>query len=392
MNLQTIQSYTEQILNYAFFISEELNKEQRERDEVKQKIIDINFLKQNNNCDVVFTEKEMNTMPRMFRKIFIANGCRAHVRKKQNSKNSYSYEIRYRKGGYNVRAASTNLEEAKQKFIAALNAAEKEPEQQKIPTLFNDFAEHYFENYYKEKVILSTYKNIYSVYTRWVKPHFEKQDIRKITPNKCKELLDKIKALNKGKTCDEVYSIMNQIFKMAMAYNLINKNPLAVILHENHEEEIGEPLTKEEEKKLLSECLPKYKTIFAIYLYTGIRPGEIKFLEVESEFIITRNTKRKNHKIEIKKIPITPMLHPYVNDIKTTTPKVDDIRKEMKRILPNHKLKDCRTTFSTRCQECGVNIQVLKRWMGHKDTDVLGAHYTKFSDEYMLSEAQKVRY
>ena len=71
----------------------------------------------------LFTEKEICSMPKQFRKEFRTNGCVAHVRKKRNGPNSWSFEIRYRKNGYNISAVATTLEECKQKFVAKLAQA-----------------------------------------------------------------------------------------------------------------------------------------------------------------------------------------------------------------------------------------------------------------------------
>lgn len=359
-------------------------KQQRQQEEAPQ-----NALQQ----DVVgiFTEKEIFSMPKQFRKEFRTNGCTAHVRKKRNGPNSWSYEIRYRKNGYNVCAVATNLEDCKRKFIEKLKTAAPEEEKECVPTNFNQFAEYFFENYRKEKVVKETYYNTLTIFRNWIKPHFAGKDIRKVVPADCKTLLDKIKAEGKGKTADEVYSLMNQTFKMAMAYNLIQRNPLAVIPHTMHEKVSGTPLTKEEEETLLTACKSRYRVVFAIYLYSGIRPGEIYSAKIDGKFLICENTKQKDHKLRWKKIPISAKLLPFVEQ-EIAPPKLDYIREEFRRILPNHSLKDCRKTFSSRCQECGVNRDVVKMWMGHVLGDVLGKHYTAFTDEYMLQEITKINY
>ena len=67
---------------------------------------------------IKFTYKEINMMSFTFKKEFIANGLAAHVIKKESGRNSYCYEIRYRSNGYNIIASSTDLAEAKRKFLA----------------------------------------------------------------------------------------------------------------------------------------------------------------------------------------------------------------------------------------------------------------------------------
>ena len=67
---------------------------------------------------IKFTNKEIQMMSFTFKKEFIANGLAAHVLKKESGRNSYCYEIRYRSNGYNIIASSTDLAEAKRKFLA----------------------------------------------------------------------------------------------------------------------------------------------------------------------------------------------------------------------------------------------------------------------------------
>ena len=43
-----------------------------------------------------------------------------------------------------------------------------------------------------------------------------------------------------------------------------------------------------------------------------MRPNEYKTAKIEGAFIVAVNSKRKNGKIEYKKIPITKMLEPYL--------------------------------------------------------------------------------
>ena len=81
------------------------------------------------NCDIGFTEKEINSMPKNFRKQFRTQGHTAHIRRKQNSASTYSYEIRYRKNDYNISVCAKTLELAKQKFIETLAKTESQPKQ-----------------------------------------------------------------------------------------------------------------------------------------------------------------------------------------------------------------------------------------------------------------------
>lgn len=72
-------------------------------------------------------------------------------------------------------------------------------------------------------------------------------------------------------------------------------------------------------------------------------------------------------------------------------PKPEALTKRFKAVLPHHKLYDMRTTFQTRCTECGVNETVIGLFMGNS-IGKLKAAYTDFSDEFLLKEGEKFSY
>ena len=107
---------------------------------------------------LAFTEKEIDKMPKTFRKEFRTDGCTARVYRRQVSKNAFTYDIMYRRNGYNVIVTDKNLENAKKRFIEKLKTAEKvEKKTSGVPTTFNTFAMYHFENFRKR---------LYSIFTR----------------------------------------------------------------------------------------------------------------------------------------------------------------------------------------------------------------------------------
>ena len=166
-----------------------------------------------------------------------------------------------------------------------------------------------------------------------------------------------------------------------------------MVFFTKHEREHGKALTKDEERKLLTETAgTPYQLMFAVGLYTGMRPNEYKTAKIEGEFIVANNSKRKNGKVELKKIPITPMLKPYLNGItELHFVRLEQMRNKIKTVLPNHKLYDLRTTFYTRCQECGVAEVAIKKFVGHT-LGGLADTYTDLSDEFLLNEGVKFNY
>ena len=341
-----------------------------------------------------FTEKEILKMPKQFRPTFRANGCTVRVRQRKRSNRGYHYEARYRADGYNISVSSTHYERLKPKFIEALQIATVQMETPEVPTRFDEFARFYFEKFRKRKVAPKTYSKDLLRLKNHLIPAFGSAHLRSITPVQCQNLIDSYLDKGQGKTAEEVFSLINQIFKMAIAHGLIARNPCAVIIREPHEREHGTALSKDEERKLLSATAgTRYQLLFAVALYTGLRPNEYYTARIEGDFILAVNSKRKNKKVEHKKIPITPMLRPYIVDGVTefNFPHINHIRNKIKSILPNRKPYDLRTTFYSRCQECGVADVALKEFVGHS-LGKLGDAYTDLSDEFLLKEGKKLNY
>ena len=342
-----------------------------------------------------FSAKEISSMPKTFRKEFRTEGCTAHVRKRKSGKNNWNYEIRYRRNGYNITVSSNYLDEAKRKFIEKLHYIDKHGtgKENAVPSTMDAFSMYFFENFHKRKVAQSTYRIALNQYKNHVLPHFGDMPIRKITPKKCQELLDKIDASGISRTADDIFSMLNVIFKAAIKHAIIEHNPMDMVFHKKHEREHGTALSKDEERKLLDAMKgTQYELMFAVALYTGMRPNEYKTATIDGKFIVAKNSKRKGGKIEYKKIPIHPMLSPYMQDVEELKfCNEDTLRDKFRKLFPERRLYDLRTTFYTRCQECGVAPVARDTFVGHSLGE-LGNTYTDLSDEFLYAEGQKIKY
>ena len=341
-----------------------------------------------------FTQKEISEMPKQFKTLFKTNGVRAHVRKRIRN-NSVSFEIRLRSGGHNISASGLTLAEAKAKFIQKLNDAQngKKPVAPNVPKAFDKFAMYYFETFRKRKVKSTTYAKDLVRLKKHILPVFENMQLKDITPQQCQELIDRLINEGKSKTAEDVFSLMNCTLKMAIKHNIIAHNPLDIVIHEKHERKHGKALTIDEERFLLQTAQEPYKTVFAIALFTGIRPNEYSTVRITETMIYANNSKRHNGKVEIKRIPITPMLRPYISG-DTIMPGInlDKIRNEFKSIIGNgHKLYDLRTTFYTRCQMFGVSSAARDEFVGHSSGELANT-YTDLPDDYLIQEGNKLNY
>lgn len=349
------------------------------------------------------TEKEISKMPKQFRKEFRTNGLRAHVRKRTRG-NSTSFEIRCRRNGLNISVSGSTLEEAKLRFIRKLEELQsnKGIATPDIPTTFDKFVIYYFETFRKRKVKPKTYSTYFARLRKHILPCFGSMELKNIPPQMCQELIDRLIDEGKGKTAEEIFSLLNCTFKAAIKHNIITHNPLDIVFHVKHKSVHGTALSIDDEKKLLAEAPEPYKTIFALSLFTGLRPNELHTAHIVGEMIVAKNSERHGGKEETKRIPITPMLRPYISDTIPHIPNLDYVRNVFNETLNHtHKLYDLRTTFYTRCKMCGVAPAARAEFMGHsivndepelRSSNELDVAYTDLPDDYLIKEGQKLNY
>ncbi len=266
--------------------------------------------------------------------------------------------------------------------------------------LFLDFAENWFEEVHQKKVTEDTYYKDLKQFQKHIKPFFEGKKLREITAGDCMRYMMQFREKNIDRTMENCDGLLRQIFQYAVACEIIDKHPMAAIKRVKAYRKNGVPLSKSEEQAFLQAIGgTKYEPVFLLSLYTGLRPCELSSASVQEGFIVARNRKQKDKRVVFKKIPITPMLEPHLPLIRAAIEDGDLLNRDerhynviFQEFCESHTLYDLRTTFATRCQECGVPEQVTQIWMGHVPSTLLGRVYTKFTDEYLLKEGKKVKY
>ena len=63
-----------------------------------------------------------------------------------------------------------------------------------------------------------------------------------------------------------------------------------------------------------------------------------------------------------------------------------------KKLCPTHKLHDLRHTFATHCLECGINLKIVQRWLGHARLDTTANIYTHLQPEFVKRESEKFNF
>ena len=210
-----------------------------------------------------------------------------------------------------------------------------------------------------------------------------------------------------------------------------------------------EALTLEEQNLLLNELShtdDRYKNVFYIALYTGMRIGEILALKKEdidlkNKVIKVRKTitKDKNDKAilgettktynSLRDVPIIKPLFPILSDLISKEDNylflynnsfIDQstINTHLKKICKNANIKVIinpnktvhknntikkvnlktssvhthmlRHTFATRCIESGMNALVLSKILGHKNIEITLNVYTSVFNKFTIEEVNKI--
>lgn len=245
---------------------------------------------------------------------------------------------------------------------------------------------------------------------------------------------------------DKVYGLINNAFNLAVLNKVLNTNPFtlknAILKPKSKKNDKNiEALTVDEQNTLLKELSKtedKYKNIFYIALFTGMRIGEI--LALKGSDIDLKNqrinisktlTKDINDKVTIghttktyagtREIPFLTVLLPILKNY--TSPNFlflnngnfinpSTINTHFKKICKdagikvttmNKKKKNSyivlktstvnthmlRHTFATRCIESGMSAVVLQKLLGHKDIETTLNTYTSVFDQFKEDELMK---
>lgn len=399
--------YLDQILNAAFVIKEEFLKNKKREQSIKivhdSKIID--FLEDKNQNDDItafcFDEKELNKMPKEYRKDFKTGKVKAHVRCRCNG----TYEIRCQINKQKISASAKTLAEAKQKFIDRLKLATCAPQPCKPENIkLVDYMQQWLDVVKKPYIKQTTFKSYVQTFRADVVPNFGNYCLYQIKAFDVQTVLNDYVAKNKLRTAKKIYQLLSALFDYAVADAVLERSPMAKVQLLAYEQEHGSALTRQEERCLVTALRTNptdhFLQAFVFLVYTGLRRAELASVKLADGWVTALTAKQRiGKKDKWRNIPVSPMLKkvlPLINVERIKRLNLDEMTRNFKKFCPTHHLHDLRHTFITRCQECKIQRELVSVWAGHTSADktitsTVYTHLEQYS-ENQLNEMQKLDY
>ena len=380
-----------------FYVVDSLSSNELKIRKEEQKLFNLNSASMRSTNVVSKMNREKHGMTEFFNNKEIKSMPKLKELSYRYKEKDGLHEYRYRRNGLNKSFSSKILKEAKRKaleFCKQLNDNENHIFSSDIN--FIKFSEIYLQNVKKQNVTEKTFLNDYNRYSNYIVPAFKNYALNQIKALHLQQFLNNIITKGHKRTAEALFYILKSIFEYAVNTDLILKNPLKAVKIPMHQRTIGKALPLDVEKNFVKAIIgTKYELTFIVALYTGCRPCELESLCFDKDgFITFRNRKQKHNELVYKDIPITPMLEPYTERIKSSLPleTTTELSKIFSKYVPKYRFYDLRHTFATRCQTCGVPQEIVARWLGHKTDKITDNTYTHFPPSYMLEQAKKVDY
>lgn len=288
--------------------------------------------------------------------------------------------------------------------------------------LFGTYAYDVLEKYKKPTVKATTYSGYTTYLNNYLAPAFGEMYVDKIQPRHIQSYLNDHADLA-AKTLREHLLLLIQIFDYAIAEDLITKNPAKSKILRNPSKIVTtrEALTEDAVTDIYDHlCFlsPKDARILAFYMFTGLRRGEFTGLQrkdISNDFIIISKEVTYVHNQPyidyecktsnaIRKIPVLDILRPFIGEGdpeeylfggETHPVSLMTFRNTFARINKQIDLHGAtphifRHTFSTICNNAGVDIRSIKTILGHSTTDITVGRYTHSYDSQLLEAGRLI--
>lgn len=360
---------------------------------------------------IIFNDKEISAMPANIRNLFKIGQLKAHIRKK----NGY-YEIRCSINGKAISACSKKLCDAKERFIDKLFVFREEEffnnfegthtfsavKAKSAQTTVSNYAKKWLENVKRPYVKEITYSNYVSLFEKEIFPVFGNTPIKSVKQMDLQNFINSYTDSGRSRTAQKLCQLLKAMFEYAVADEAVSKNPMKLVKAPLHEATHGVPVTRSEEKIFIQTFMQSpttYAQAYAFMLYTGLRRSELVTANLTEKWIEVKTAKqRKGKREKLRRVPISPMLRkvlPLINLEEIKKLPLDGLSRFIKQFFPDHHTHDLRHTFITRCQECGIQVELVSLWAGHVNgnsiTSSVYTHLEQFEDN-QLAEIKKFSY
>ena len=250
-------------------------------------------------------------------------------------------------------------------------------------------------NVYKKPYIRS-YKNIKSILRLHIPEYVKKTPLDRLDAFDVQKALNAVK---QSRTRLDVYNVYHGSLIMAYRLGYTPRNLADLLVKPKHQRELGKALTNDELKVFISRIeSDRLKNFYMFCLLTGCRRSEALFvkwndIDEDNQRIHIRGTKTA---MSDRYIPILPDCAALLKSIPRNGEAVfhhtaKNVTTTFKKLCPEHKLHDLRHTFATRCLECGINIKVVQKWLGHSRLDTTASIYVHCREDFQKSEASKFK-
>ena len=338
-------------------------------------------------------------MPQKLQKRLTETKCGRWIRQKANG----IYEIRMSISGVQFCASAKDIAVAKRKFLDAVRCATGGEAMLTLTkkhiasgTTFGEFADRWLAVTKKPRVKEITYEEISLQLKNHLLPRFGKIPIANIHTMEIEEFINSYIDRGQARTALKLYVTLKDIFNCATLDEVIRRNPAEKIPKPAYEAKSGAALSRAEEFELVNKLFEnndpcRYAIVFI--LYTGMRRSELKTASTDGTWITVSCAKTRKGKERTRKIPVTPMLRPYIEHFTQENLCFTDDR--LSRVVPKylegHTTHHLRHTFITRAQECGISKEVVKLWVGHSANkrDMTESVYTHFPKNFNCRKQQK---
>ena len=251
-------------------------------------------------------------------------------------------------------------------------------------------------------------------------PELSNTEVRKITPNDCKEWARDYRNKVSPTRYNNTVSVLRHVLNVGVDVGIVYSNAAAGVKRAPvRGKDLVLPSTEQfnalvaEMRNARGRDSKNCGELAAGLGYTGCRIGEAREIEWRDidfevgEVIVRGDATTATKNWELRRVPLIPDARTLFQRMRSERPdepldakvfRVGECQKALDRAckkvgadrITHH---DLRHLFATRCIESGVDIPTVSRWLGHKDGGALAMKtYGHLRREHSIAQAQRVTF